>query len=441
MCVATFSALRFGVPGTYTIMAVDGALGTAVSRTFTVTAAAKLLQWAAEPVGPVLAGQKLNNVTVWVEDRNKNHVTSDHSVVTLAISTGPTGGTITGNATTNAINGLATFSNVSFSKAGTYVLTVTGTGLTAALSKKFDVVAAGTTSQLVVTSATASTPTTVIGKSFKDITIAVEDSFGNIMVRQTSNVTLSLVGTTGTLIGSKTVTTKNGVATFHNLAINSVGTFTITATDNALANPSTQFSATVSQISTIVSTPTHASQYAVGAPITLTTHLSALGGSSLAWTGNVRLVDSSNTTLLTQAINAGGNATFHLAGQTASIYSLHVVYDGDANHLPSVSPVFNLTVGPGTTVQVKPLSATTIPSGGTVTLSVKVAANNGSALVRTGAVTLMEGATVLSTTSLSASAATLTPTFTTGTHILTVVYSGDSNFRASTSSVLTIKAT
>ena len=51
-------------------------------------------------------------------------MTSDSSSVTLAIGTNPGSGTLSGTVTVAAVNGVATFSNLSINKAGTgYTLT------------------------------------------------------------------------------------------------------------------------------------------------------------------------------------------------------------------------------------------------------------------------------------------------------------------------------
>ena len=67
-----------------------------------------------------------------VQDANGNVVTSNSSSVTVAIGTNPGSGTLGGTVTVAAVNGVATFSNLSINKAGTgYTLTATDGSLTA----------------------------------------------------------------------------------------------------------------------------------------------------------------------------------------------------------------------------------------------------------------------------------------------------------------------
>ena len=58
--------------------------------------------------------------------------------MTLAIGTNPGGGTLSGTTTVAAVNGVATFSNLSINKVGTgYTLTASDGSLTAATSSSF----------------------------------------------------------------------------------------------------------------------------------------------------------------------------------------------------------------------------------------------------------------------------------------------------------------
>ena len=76
---------------------------------------------------------------VSVEDDYGNVVGTDNSSVTVAIGTNPGGGTLGGTVTVAAVNGVATFSNLSINKAGTgYTLTATDGSLSGATSNSFN---------------------------------------------------------------------------------------------------------------------------------------------------------------------------------------------------------------------------------------------------------------------------------------------------------------
>jgi subtilisin family serine protease len=76
-------------------------------------------------------------ITIAIEDASGNVVTTDSSNVTLAIATGPSGASIFGTTTVAAINGIATFSGLSFTSAGTYTLSASDGSLAAATSNAF----------------------------------------------------------------------------------------------------------------------------------------------------------------------------------------------------------------------------------------------------------------------------------------------------------------
>jgi Ca2+-binding RTX toxin-like protein len=77
--------------------------------------------------------------------------------------------------------------------------------------------------------------------------VSVEDSIGDVVIGDTSNVTAALTNSAGAVLGGTlTEAAVNGVATFSNLLVNSPGTYALTVTDGSLtAATSTPF--TVSQ--------------------------------------------------------------------------------------------------------------------------------------------------------------------------------------------------
>ena len=97
----------------YTLSASDGTLSGVTSNPFNITpASANRLAITAQPTN-TMAGQTISSVTVKVFDLFGNVVTSDSSSVTVAIGTNPGGGMLSGTATVNAVNGVATFSTLS----------------------------------------------------------------------------------------------------------------------------------------------------------------------------------------------------------------------------------------------------------------------------------------------------------------------------------------
>jgi hypothetical protein len=57
----------------------------------------------------------------------------------MGLGTKPPGSKLNGTKTVNAVNGVATFSNLSINKTGTFTLVASATGLSAATSTSFTV--------------------------------------------------------------------------------------------------------------------------------------------------------------------------------------------------------------------------------------------------------------------------------------------------------------
>ena len=136
--VATFSNITLNDVGTYTLTASDGALTPVTSGSFAVTVPAPLpasqLAFTALPLTAVEGAIINPAVTVSVQDSNGNAVATDSSTVTLAIASGPGGAVLGGALTAVAVNGVATFSNLTFSLPGDYTIQATDGTLTPATS-------------------------------------------------------------------------------------------------------------------------------------------------------------------------------------------------------------------------------------------------------------------------------------------------------------------
>ncbi len=242
--VATFSGLSMNTAGSYTIRVTDGSLTGDTTSSFTITpAAASQVVITTQPTTTV-AGQTISSIVAKVEDQYGNVVTGDASNVTIAVGTGS--GTLSGTTTVAAVAGVATFSNLSIAKTGSYTLSITDGSLTSATTSSFTVTPA-TATHLAFTAQ----PSSGIAGSLGTITVAVEDQYNNVVTTDTSAVTLALASGTGTLTGTKTVNAVAGVATFTGLSINTAGSYSISATDGSLTQ------ATTSSFALTVDVPTH----------------------------------------------------------------------------------------------------------------------------------------------------------------------------------------
>ena len=145
--VVTFSNLSINKAGTgYTLTAAATGLTGATSSAFNVTAAVPTkLAFTVQPSNVAVNASITPPVQVSVEDALGNLIATATNAVTIAIgnNAGP-GGVLSGTLTTNAVAGVATFSNLSINTAGTgYTLTAAAAGLTSATSSAFNVTPAG----------------------------------------------------------------------------------------------------------------------------------------------------------------------------------------------------------------------------------------------------------------------------------------------------------
>jgi MYXO-CTERM domain-containing protein len=221
--VATFSTLFIQKAATgFTLTAGGTALTSVTSGPFNITpAAAAALSFSVQP-STVAAGASIAPaVAVSIQDSFGNVVTSATNSVTLALAANPSGGTLSGTATAAAVNGVATFANLSINRAGTgYKLNATSGALTGASSAAFDALA-GNAARLVFKLSPAST---TAGSPLGAVTVEVQDTNGNV-VNTNASITLALQGAQGgTLSGTTTVAAVNGVASFPGLSVAKVGT-------------------------------------------------------------------------------------------------------------------------------------------------------------------------------------------------------------------------
>ena len=281
--IATFSNLSISAAGNgYTLTASAAGLTGATSPAFNVvTTAAKLAFITQPPVNGTVAGKSIAPaVQVAIEDANGSIVAGATTPVVIAIGTNPSAGTLAGTTTINPAGGVATFSNLTISTAGTgYTLTATAAGLTSVTSIAFNVGAPPATKLAFTVQ-----PTNVVANASitPSVQVSVEDASGNVVTTATNAVTVAIgnnAGPGGVLGGTLTVAAVNGVATFPGLNINTAGTgYTLTAAATGLTGAtSSAFNVTSAGAGTftVTSTPltlNSATGTASGSTITITSH-------------------------------------------------------------------------------------------------------------------------------------------------------------------------
>ncbi|HZP66103.1 MAG TPA: carboxypeptidase-like regulatory domain-containing protein, partial [Rudaea sp.] len=150
---------------------------------------------------------------VTVQLRNSlNHVvtTDSASQVSMNVASGP-GTLVGGTATVTASNGVATFSNLAFTTAGTYTLSASSGSLPNTSSGSFNVL--GPAQQLAFVQEPADVPR---GNALGQVTVEVRDSLGHRVTSDNATVVNLSVNACGGPIALGSATAANGVATLPN---------------------------------------------------------------------------------------------------------------------------------------------------------------------------------------------------------------------------------
>jgi Big-like domain-containing protein/invasin-like protein/calcineurin-like phosphoesterase family protein len=387
--VATFADLHIDKSGSgYTFQATAGALTTTASPPVTISPAqAVKLVFSGQP-GAATAGTAIAPVVqVTAADPFGNVVTSFADSVGVAIGTNPGGGTLSGSKRVPAVNGVASFADLSLDRAGAgYTLTATTATLTSATSTGFTV---GPAAPSATVSTLATSPTTITsstGSSAATITATVRDAFGNPVPGV--SVTLAATGLADNLIQPAGPTNAAGVAqgslssTISELKIVSAkaGTLSLAQTDTITVNPATGGALFFT---------VQPSTAGAGTPITPPVEVTAkdpFGNVSTGFTGMVTLTLADNpgsgTLSGTRAQAAvAGVARFNdlQIDRSASGYTLSAAATGMT---AGKSAAFNITPGPVSASQStvtalpSPITASTGSSAATITVTARDAAGN-----------------------------------------------------------------
>ncbi|MGE5761150.1 MAG: hypothetical protein ACM37V_12435, partial [Gemmatimonadota bacterium] len=174
--VASFSTLSIDKSGIgYTLQATATGVTTGTSTAFTVNpGAATQLVFLVPPATVGVNAPITPAVVVGIEDAFGNLVTTATNQVDMRIGVNPSNATLGGTTPVTAVNGIATFSNLTLNQPGTGFTLVAGSGtLTAATSPPFDVLP-GATQFLVQLN-----PATVTAGGSTDLIVTAQDALGN----------------------------------------------------------------------------------------------------------------------------------------------------------------------------------------------------------------------------------------------------------------------
>jgi len=262
--VGTSSVNAVSGVATFTTVGISGTAGTAYTLTFASTGltsatqsitptagSATQLAFTIHPVSTV-TGSSVGVVKVQIRDASGN-VVSSTAIVSLAIGNNPSNATLGGVSAVAAVEGEATFANLSLNKSGIgYTFLATSGSLIGATSTTFDIAPKGastTNSTLSVSSATIEAGgQSTIGVQLRDSDGVNLNSSGGLVVLATSYGTLSAVtdnqdGTysaslSASVAGVATVTaTLNGVALVDTKTVTFSGVPNLTVSKTPLGTP------------------------------------------------------------------------------------------------------------------------------------------------------------------------------------------------------------
>ncbi len=304
-------------------------------------------------------------VVVQARDAFGNAAPAFTGAVTIAVA-GALAPALGGTATRTAVNGVATFNDLSITAAGSYTLVVSSGTLIS-----------DTTTSIRITPAAAavldfvSQPSdAVAGEALvPPVTVRARDAFGNVDTAFTGTVALSLLnGGSAVLSGSTSQAAVNGLATFSSLSVNLVGaTYSLRASSGALTpDTSSVFGITPSAPTQIALISGGAQAGVVGAalaqPIVVDVR-DAQGNVVPGVTVNFSIVTGGGTTLPTNAAtNASGQAsTAWTLGSAVGAQELRA----SLAVAPTVFVAVPATATPGAPAQVVVTQAPTAAIAGT----------------------------------------------------------------------------
>ena len=177
------------------------------------------LAFTVQPASAV-ASAAISPVVITVQDAHGNTLSSASTSIAMEIGSNPASGTLAGQTTVAAVQGVATFSNLSIDKSGSgYTLTAHANGATGATSSSFDV----TPAPKKLAFSVQPKPSQVGHAISPAVEVAVQDQQGETVAGASTTVTILIATGGGRLSGTVTVSAVNGVATFPDLTIDTPG--------------------------------------------------------------------------------------------------------------------------------------------------------------------------------------------------------------------------
>ena len=304
--------------GSYTITPNAGTL-TAPNYVFTsftsgtLSIASAELVFTTQPSG-IIAGHNISPaVVIALEDNGGHVVTTYSSLVTMSVATGAGPFTTGSTVTVAAVNGVATFTNLSLSASGGYLIQAGDGFVTSANSSPFVVVPDVASKLAVFQQPSNATAGVAISPA---MIVDVVDQFGNLVTTNTSTVTISVAtgpSTTFDAASKLAVAASGGIATFSKLILDTAGSYTLSAADGSLAAATSGSFTVGAAAASKLAITTQPSNVTAGAAIT-----PAITVAIQDKYGNLATTNSSTVTV---AVAAGPTTTFDASSTVSAAAS------------------------------------------------------------------------------------------------------------------------
>lgn len=293
-----------------------------------------------------------------------------------------------------------------------------------------------------VTLTAATTTPGAGGSDLMTVTIAPAGT-GSGAASPSGSVTFQL---DGNIVGTANVTSGNPSTASFTLTNLTLGTHTVQASYSGDTNYNSAISNTVTLsvgktgTSLTISIPTNSP--IAGSQLQVTATLAQLTPSTGTPTGNVTFTLDNNT-ISVGPVSNGTTSTTTITVPTTGTHTIGASYSGDGNFAASTASPVSFTVAKTSTTTVDNPSTTTPALGSTVTVSTSITPSSYSASGDpTGTVTYTVGSNNYGTYNVTpGTPSTAQFSFTAanaGTFTLEAVYSGDSNYAASTAAPITL---
>jgi hypothetical protein len=255
----------------------------------------------------------------------------------------------------------------------------------------------------------------------------------------TGTVTFTMTDPTGAFLAGTTYTFTTADAGTHTFPasigamFNTPGKYTITAKYGTLTGTSNVVTVLYGSTTTLTSS---VNPVPVGGQTTLTATVAG-SGTSIVPTGNITFYDGS--AVVGSCMLSDGKCSYTPTIPVGPNQNIAAFYSGDLEFSSSTSNSISQTVDGynSTTALTSSINPSSVGQATILTATVAATAGQTKPPTLTGSVTFYDGTTALATVTLTSGVATYSATFTTpGSHNLSVVYSGDTNYATSTSANL-----